>query len=97
VIDLTKGKILVTPESESPRTAEILISRKYKRLALPEDISANKRLNQLIASMSENRDKSFAEACQGIEKLRVENAKLKEDWLAFGPNALFYRAARTSA
>jgi hypothetical protein len=30
--------------------------------------------------MSENKDEAFAKACPEIERLQLENRKLREDW-----------------
>jgi hypothetical protein len=40
--------------------------------------------------MSEIQDEAHAKACQEIEKLRLENAKLKEDWLELSDEMLSF-------
>jgi hypothetical protein len=40
--------------------------------------------------MSEIRDEAYAKACQEIEKLQLENAKLKEEWLELSDEMLSF-------
>ena len=40
--------------------------------------------------MSENQDEAFAKACQEIEKLQLENRKLREDWLELSDQMLSF-------
>ena len=40
--------------------------------------------------MSEIHDEAYAKACQEIEKLRLENAKLKEQWLELSDEMLSF-------
>ena len=40
--------------------------------------------------MSEIRDEAYAKSCQEIEKLRLENSKLREDWLELTDELLSY-------
>jgi hypothetical protein len=40
--------------------------------------------------MSDNKDEAFAKACQEIEKLQLENRKLREDWLELSDQMLSF-------
>ena len=40
--------------------------------------------------MSEIQDEAYAKACQEIERLQSENAKLKEDWLGLSDQMLSF-------
>ena len=40
--------------------------------------------------MSENQDEAFAKACQEIERLQLENSKLKEEWLELSDQMLSF-------
>jgi hypothetical protein len=40
--------------------------------------------------MSEIHDEAYAKACQEIERLQLENAKLKEEWLELSDQMLSF-------
>jgi hypothetical protein len=40
--------------------------------------------------MSEIQDEAYAKACQEIEKLQLENAKLQEEWLELSDEMLSF-------
>ena len=40
--------------------------------------------------MSDTRDEAFAKTCQEIERLQLENSKLREEWLELSDQMLSY-------